>query len=924
MDGQQHHGVRRLVYEIETDDPGLARELQSALGRMQRTRLTSALQRALDRCANPARVQQIERLELDLGAVAVEEFEDEFALRVERALERELRRALAHDEERRGPRDGDDGDEAAGEDGRREGAGPRRPLSAALEELEQFARTSTLPWWSRPESRATLDARARELGERAPESLARLLRSLRGDDHALARIATHYADSSLDRMTRALGWPSVPVVLGSASLCRALAQVLRATPGIVAPARRWRAVTWQAALTVAATRSPAEAPAPGSLVRSMLAQLSRLGAPPPEQLVRAIQRAASRASDRGAALADGPLQALVQRVLIDGDFEVQASAAPRRGSDGDGMRASVQAPARASAASEIPSAPAAKTTAKTTAKLRAKLRAKPSEAVARRIERYLDDWVELLTRRDRADESDEPGGGATLAPLVDALTILRARAASLADASYATSDDALPELVMAAAREGALGLDALRRCLELLTSPAAVQRLPVRVRAALLLSLRGAVSQVAAELARATAAGREGVSGHVPKAARDGSESRAAAGLDERAASTPRDGPVTARASATSRAAPELELAPTAAVLDALVGLLGAELDTGGASPGERARSGAALDQGHTAASGGALELDDAPRDGARGDAAAVARGDEPPTPTETRGETRGDAGAEPGEAPLEELLTRALAAVSVGDRRRWRSVFGSRRTWAALRRSVERAARAGVVDPPLLTRLQEALVRKGEASGGRARLFELLRDGLGAGLRGRAQELARADEEDEERRARARQPESVIVEDAGLVLLWPFLGHFFTYLGLMRDKQFVDARARDRGVGLLRSVATGTREPMPYELPLAKILCGLELEDVVDFGPPVSDEEDAECQRLLQAVIQRASVLGDISVGGLRGSFLVRPGLLSARDELLLLRVEQAGHDIILERLPWSFELVKLSWMEAAIQIEW
>jgi Contractile injection system tape measure protein len=165
---------------------------------------------------------------------------------------------------------------------------------------------------------------------------------------------------------------------------------------------------------------------------------------------------------------------------------------------------------------------------------------------------------------------------------------------------------------------------------------------------------------------------------------------------------------------------------------------------------------------------------------------------------------------------------------------------------------------------------------------------------------------------------------EELYVENAGLVILWPFLEHFFGHVGLLDEKQFKDGAAQQRAVGLLQVLATQQPELPEYLLPLNKILCGLEVTEVFDFGPPLFDSEAEECEQLLEAVIDQAPILHDMSTAGFRGTFLLRAGMLSVRDGFWLLRVEKETYDVVLERFPWSWEWVKLPWMEAPLRVEW
>ena len=165
---------------------------------------------------------------------------------------------------------------------------------------------------------------------------------------------------------------------------------------------------------------------------------------------------------------------------------------------------------------------------------------------------------------------------------------------------------------------------------------------------------------------------------------------------------------------------------------------------------------------------------------------------------------------------------------------------------------------------------------------------------------------------------------DAIYVDNAGLVILWPFLQSFFGRLGLVDEKRFRDEAAAQRAAGLLQYVATADEAPPEYLLPLNKLLCGIALDEVFDFGEPISADEIEECTDLLTAVIAQAPILHQMSIAGFRGSFLLRQGQLSVRDGNWLLRVQRETHDIVLDRFPWSVQIVKLPWMTALMQVEW
>ena len=59
-----------------------------------------------------------------------------------------------------------------------------------------------------------------------------------------------------------------------------------------------------------------------------------------------------------------------------------------------------------------------------------------------------------------------------------------------------------------------------------------------------------------------------------------------------------------------------------------------------------------------------------------------------------------------------------------------------------------------------------------------------------------------------------------------------------------------------------MQYLADGHPEPAEYDCYLNKILCSLSLEEVLDFGEPVTKAEAEECGLFLQAVIAQAPIL--------------------------------------------------------------
>ncbi len=172
-----------------------------------------------------------------------------------------------------------------------------------------------------------------------------------------------------------------------------------------------------------------------------------------------------------------------------------------------------------------------------------------------------------------------------------------------------------------------------------------------------------------------------------------------------------------------------------------------------------------------------------------------------------------------------------------------------------------------------------------------------------------------------------AWQEQGLFVEQAGLVLLGVYLPAFFAELNLTTaEGRFADEEAQCRALHLLHYLAAGREHPEEPALVLPKLLCGMALEEPAPPDISLSEEEKTECLHLLEAAVRNWPALKNTGAGGFRDGFLLRTGCLLHRPErrAWLLRVERKGQDVLLERLPWTYGVVKLPWMEEMLEVEW
>lgn len=170
---------------------------------------------------------------------------------------------------------------------------------------------------------------------------------------------------------------------------------------------------------------------------------------------------------------------------------------------------------------------------------------------------------------------------------------------------------------------------------------------------------------------------------------------------------------------------------------------------------------------------------------------------------------------------------------------------------------------------------------------------------------------------------------EPIRVENAGIVMLWPFLSRYFELLGLLRAGRFVDFDAQSRAVHLLHVLASNEIARHEAQLPLAKVMCGIV--PAVPLAPGADRPRDAReielSEGLLNGVKQNWDKLRGTSVEGLREAFLMRAGRMRREDvaeSSWRLDVETKAYDVLLDTLPWNLSIVRLGWMTDLLTVHW
>ena len=165
---------------------------------------------------------------------------------------------------------------------------------------------------------------------------------------------------------------------------------------------------------------------------------------------------------------------------------------------------------------------------------------------------------------------------------------------------------------------------------------------------------------------------------------------------------------------------------------------------------------------------------------------------------------------------------------------------------------------------------------------------------------------------------------ERIYIPNAGLVLLWPFLSRLFANLNYTEKGKFLTPEKRIRAIYLSQYLVGFTEDNPEYTLMLNKLLCGMELNEPIEEEIKLTEEEKAETRSLLSSVIAQWKEMNNTSVENFQRTFLQREGVMFKTEENWNVIVGKSSFDVLLLRLPWGISIIKYSWNNYLIFVEW
>jgi|GEM_PF-6475295 len=162
-------------------------------------------------------------------------------------------------------------------------------------------------------------------------------------------------------------------------------------------------------------------------------------------------------------------------------------------------------------------------------------------------------------------------------------------------------------------------------------------------------------------------------------------------------------------------------------------------------------------------------------------------------------------------------------------------------------------------------------------------------------------------------------------VDNGGMVLLHPYLEHFFTQLDYLGpDKAFKSDALAAQAVLLLQYLFNEQTEHAEETLVLTKLLCGLSPTTPVPASYTPTDQEKDWCHRMVAALISHSTPFQSHDVRGFCDTWLWRKGQLHLSAERYELVVDPQPYDLLLNDLPFTLSPVVLPWTQQPLHIEW
>lgn len=165
-------------------------------------------------------------------------------------------------------------------------------------------------------------------------------------------------------------------------------------------------------------------------------------------------------------------------------------------------------------------------------------------------------------------------------------------------------------------------------------------------------------------------------------------------------------------------------------------------------------------------------------------------------------------------------------------------------------------------------------------------------------------------------------QTNSYHLQNAGLVLIHPFISNLFRHCNLF-DQETKKLSDPEICIHLLHYIATGKTNQPECNMQFEKFLCNIPLSQTINRHIKLSCKHKSEAAKVIAAVKENWPSMKTASVELLQNEFFQRSGKLVLNDNPTL-TIENKTQDILLNKLSWGIGFIKLPWQKEFIYVNW
>jgi hypothetical protein len=162
----------------------------------------------------------------------------------------------------------------------------------------------------------------------------------------------------------------------------------------------------------------------------------------------------------------------------------------------------------------------------------------------------------------------------------------------------------------------------------------------------------------------------------------------------------------------------------------------------------------------------------------------------------------------------------------------------------------------------------------------------------------------------------------SFYVQNAGLIILHPFIKEMLKSCDLIGDNNTITNK--ELAAHILHYTATKKENDYEHAMSFEKFLCGIPMEDSIQREVKIENIHKQQAEEMLISVLEHWSALKNTSIDVLRTEFLQREGKLDLSESNPKLNIERKTHDLLLEKIPWNINIIKIAWIEKLIYTQW